>query len=87
MLIVIAGAGNVGRAIARDLLKNGHEVTVIDEDPDAIASAKKSGAKTVLADACEPDSLDEANLARYLIEHEKCKYKAIMGASNCFHQD
>lgn len=41
MLIVIAGAGNVGRAIARDLLKNGHEVTVIDEDPDAIASAKK----------------------------------------------
>ena len=31
--------------------------------------------------------LDEANLARYLIEHEKCKYKAIMGASNCFHQD
>ena len=64
MLIVIAGAGNVGRAIARDLIKNGHEVTVIDEDPDAIASAKKSGAKTVFADACEPDALDEANLAK-----------------------
>lgn len=63
MLIVIAGAGNVGRAIARDLIKNGHEVTVIDEDPVAIASAKKSGAKTVHADACEPDALDEANLS------------------------
>jgi trk system potassium uptake protein TrkA len=64
MLIVIAGAGNVGRAIARDLIKNGHEVTVIDEDPEAIASAKKIGAKTVLADACEPDALDEANLSK-----------------------
>ena len=64
MLIVIAGAGNVGRAIARDLIKNGHEVTVIDEDPVAIASAKKSGAKTVHADACEPDALDEANLSK-----------------------
>ena len=63
MLIVIAGGGNVGRAIARDLINNGHEVTVIDEDPVAIASAKKSGAKTVLADACEPDALDEANLS------------------------
>ena len=48
MLIVIAGAGNVGRAIARDLIKNGHNVTVIDDDPAAIASAKKSGAETVL---------------------------------------
>ena len=64
MLIVIAGAGNVGRAIARDLIKNGHEVTVIDEDESAIASARKSGANTVHADACEPDSLDEANLAK-----------------------
>jgi trk system potassium uptake protein TrkA len=64
MLIVIAGAGNVGRAIARDLIKNGHDVTVIDDDPAAIASAKKSGAKTVFGDACEPDALDEANLSK-----------------------
>ena len=64
MLIVIAGAGNVGRAIARDLIKNGHKVTVIDDDPSAIASAKKSGAITVFGDACEPDTLDEANLSK-----------------------
>ena len=64
MLIVIAGAGNVGRAIARDLIKNGHNVTVIDDDPAAIASAKKSGAETVFGDACEPDVLDEANLSK-----------------------
>ena len=64
MLIVIAGAGNVGRAIARDLIKNGHKVTVIDDDPAAIASAKKSGAETVFGDACEPDVLDEANLSK-----------------------
>jgi trk system potassium uptake protein TrkA len=64
MIIVIAGAGNVGRAIARDLLKNGHEVTLIDDDPASIERAKKTGAKTVLADACEPDALDEANLSK-----------------------
>jgi len=48
MLIVIAGAGNVGRAIARDLIKNGHEVTVIDEDPDAIAMLKNLEQKLFL---------------------------------------
>ncbi len=64
MLIVIAGGGNVGRAIARDLIKNGHKITVIDKDADAIASAKKSGAHTVFADACEPDALDAANLSK-----------------------
>ena len=30
MRIAIAGAGNVGRAIARELLDNGHQVLLID---------------------------------------------------------
>ena len=47
MLIVIAGAGNVGRAIARDLIKNGHDVTVIDDDPAAIASAPDQRLKAI----------------------------------------
>ena len=33
MRVAIAGAGNVGRAIARELLDNGHQVLLIDKDP------------------------------------------------------
>ena len=36
MRIAIAGAGNVGRAIARELLDNGHQVLLIDKDPKAL---------------------------------------------------
>ena len=36
MRIAIAGAGNVGRAIARELLANGHNVLLIDKDPKAL---------------------------------------------------
>lgn len=33
MLIVIVGAGRVGSAVARQCLSEGHEVSVLDEDP------------------------------------------------------
>ena len=36
MRVAIAGAGNVGRSIAAELLDNGHEVLLIDKDPHAI---------------------------------------------------
>ena len=35
MRIAIAGAGNVGRAIARELLENGHQVLLIDKEPNS----------------------------------------------------
>lgn len=63
MHIVIAGAGNVGKAIARDLIGNGHKVTVIDEKAEETERARSYGATIVLADACEPDALDKADLA------------------------
>ena len=34
MRVVIAGAGSVGRSIARELLRNGHHVLLIDRDAD-----------------------------------------------------
>ena len=34
MRIAIAGAGKVGRAIARELLSNGHEIMLVDRDPE-----------------------------------------------------
>ncbi|RLP10677.1 potassium channel family protein [Propionibacterium australiense] len=62
MRISIAGAGNVGRSIARELLANGHEVLLIEKDPHAIRSDAVPEAEWLLADACEMDSLAEAGL-------------------------
>ena len=36
MRVAIAGAGNVGRSIARELIANGHQILLIDRDPNAI---------------------------------------------------
>ena len=62
MLVSIVGAGNVGRSIARELIANGHEVLLIEKDPHAIRSDTVPEAEWLLADACEMDSLAEADL-------------------------
>jgi trk system potassium uptake protein TrkA len=62
MRIAIAGAGNVGRAIARELLDNGHQVLLIDRDPKALKLESVPDAEWLLADACEVTSLDNAKL-------------------------
>ncbi|MEN9679823.1 MAG: hypothetical protein RLZ57_952 [Actinomycetota bacterium] len=64
MRVAIAGAGNVGRAIARDLLKNGHQVILIDRDPKAIKMDSVPDAEWLMADACEVSALDNAKLDR-----------------------
>ena len=58
MRIAIAGAGNVGRAIARELLGNGHQVLLIDKDPKALKMDSVPTAEWLLADACEITALD-----------------------------
>jgi trk system potassium uptake protein TrkA len=63
MRIAIAGAGNVGRAIARELLDNGHEVLLIDRDPKALKLDSVPDAQWLMADACEISSLDKAALS------------------------
>jgi len=62
MRVAIAGAGAVGRSIAAELLENGHEVLLIDNDPKAIKIDSVPQAEWLLADACEISSLDEAGL-------------------------
>ena len=62
MRVAIAGAGNVGRSIARELIDNGHQVLLIDRDPAAIKAESVPDAEWLLADACELDSLEEARL-------------------------
>jgi trk system potassium uptake protein TrkA len=60
MRVVIAGAGSVGRSIARELLANDHEVTLIDRQPSAMRVAQVADADWLLADACELPTLTQA---------------------------
>jgi trk system potassium uptake protein TrkA len=62
MRVAIAGAGNVGRAIARELLDSGHQVLLIDRDPKALKLESVPDAEWLMADACEISSLDNAKL-------------------------
>ncbi|MEX2099914.1 MAG: TrkA family potassium uptake protein [Acidimicrobiia bacterium] len=63
MRVAIAGAGNVGLFIANDLLANGHEVLLIEQNP---AVVERSEIPDLIewhtADACEVSSLREAGL-------------------------
>ena len=63
MKAAIAGAGNVGTHIANDLAEAGHEVLLLEQDPDVAARLRLGdGVKVVVADACEPTLLTEAGL-------------------------
>jgi trk system potassium uptake protein len=64
MRVAIAGAGSVGRSIAKELLGNGHEVLLIDKDPKKIKVYNVPRAEWLLADACEISSLEGAALER-----------------------
>ncbi|MFM8694923.1 MAG: NAD-binding protein, partial [Actinomycetota bacterium] len=56
MRIAIAGAGNAGRAIARELIENGHQVLLIDKNPTSLKMESVPSAEWLLADACEISS-------------------------------
>jgi trk system potassium uptake protein TrkA len=62
MRVAIAGAGAVGRSVARELIGNGHRVLLIDKDPNALKPERVPDAEWLLADACELSSLEEARL-------------------------
>ncbi len=64
MRVAIAGAGAVGRSIAKELLGNGHEVLLIDKNPRSIKVHSVPRAEWLLADACEIEALDDASLER-----------------------
>jgi len=62
MRVAIAGAGKVGRSIARELLSNGHEILLIDRDPAQARPDVVPGAEVLLGDTCEIAVLDLAEL-------------------------
>ena len=62
MRVAIAGAGKVGRAIARELISNGHDILLIDRDPEKARPGVVEGAGVLLGDTCEIAVLDQADL-------------------------
>ncbi|MBI1376437.1 MAG: TrkA family potassium uptake protein [Frankiales bacterium] len=62
MRIAIAGAGKVGRAIARELVNNGHDVLLIDKEPEKARPDVVPGVSALLGDTCEIAVLDRADL-------------------------
>ena len=64
MRVAIAGAGNVGRSVAKELIENGHHVMLIERSAGALRPERVPEAEWVLADACEVASLQEAELDR-----------------------
>lgn len=63
MRVAIAGAGAVGRSIARELISKHHDVLLIDKDPAKVDPERVQGARWLLGDACEVANLEEAELA------------------------
>jgi trk system potassium uptake protein TrkA len=62
MRVAIAGAGAVGRSIARELVENQHQVMLIERDLNQIDPASVEEAEWVHADACELASLEDAGV-------------------------
>jgi trk system potassium uptake protein TrkA len=63
MRVAIAGAGKVGRSIARELLANGHDVLLIDRAAEKARPDVVPGVSVLQGDTCEIAVLDLADLA------------------------
>jgi trk system potassium uptake protein len=70
--VLIVGCGRVGSAIAKSMQAEGHEVSVLDEDPEAIALLNKGqtetweemGGRFTVGTALEIDALLTAGIER-----------------------
>jgi trk system potassium uptake protein len=65
MYVVVAGGGKVGANLARSLLEMGHEVTLVEERPQAFARLEQEfGPVVIRGDATEISVLERAGIAR-----------------------
>jgi trk system potassium uptake protein TrkA len=62
MKVAIAGAGAVGRSIARELIDSGHRVSLIERNPDHVEVNAITEAEWHLGDACELTLLEAMHL-------------------------
>jgi trk system potassium uptake protein len=63
--VAIAGAGAVGRSIARELLDSNHEITLLERNPDHIDVDAIPAAHWRLGDACELSLLESVKLEEF----------------------
>jgi len=61
--VVILGCGRVGSTIATTMAREGHDVTIVDQNPDSFRrlSADYTG-KTVVGNGLDPDTLSKADI-------------------------
>jgi len=72
MFVLIVGSGRVGSAVAKSMLSDGHDVSVLDENPEAIALLNRGqerswedlGGSFTVGTALELDALVEAGIDR-----------------------
>ncbi|MDP2728278.1 MAG: TrkA family potassium uptake protein [Dehalococcoidia bacterium] len=65
MYIIVAGGGKVGYYLAKELLSEGHEVLVIEQNPRKCEQiTEELGSIAVRGDACETTTLSDAGTAR-----------------------
>lgn len=65
MKVAIAGAGAVGRSIARELVENRHEVTLIERNRNHVDVDAIPAADWRLGDACELSLLESVHLEEF----------------------
>ena len=65
MYVIIVGAGNVGYYLAKALLKEGHEVLIMEKDRTTAESlAEELGEIVLYGDGCEVRTMTEAGMGR-----------------------
>jgi trk system potassium uptake protein len=72
MFVVIVGVGRVGSSLARAMLRDGHEVSCLDEDPESHARLEvgmgeaweEAGGYFTVGTALEIDALEAAGIDR-----------------------
>jgi trk system potassium uptake protein len=65
MKVAIGGAGAVGRSIARELIENGHDVTLIERNVEHIDVDAIPAAHWRLGDACELSLLESIHIEEF----------------------
>jgi CPA2 family monovalent cation:H+ antiporter-2 len=62
--IVVVGYGRVGSLLGAGLLSQGAKLLVIEDNPDAVETAKRDGAELLVGNAADPEVLSAAAVGR-----------------------
>jgi len=63
MKIAVIGLGNFGMNVARQLYARGHDVLIVDQNPDLVQKGQEFSSKSVVADCAEKEVLENLGLS------------------------